>query len=87
MIRRYTSQPSPSPPNATTSEVANGVKLALAMLKEAGKPVDKPLVCRIDGNRAEEGRAILRDAQIPGVELVETMDEAARRAAQLAAGK
>jgi succinyl-CoA synthetase beta subunit len=68
-------------------EVANGVKLALAMLKEAGKPVDKPLVCRIDGNRAEEGRAILRDAQIPGVELVETMDEAARRAAQLAAGK
>ena len=68
-------------------EVANGVKLALAMLAEAGKPVDKPLVCRIDGNRAEEGRAILRDAQIPGVELVETMDEAARRAAQLAAGK
>ena len=68
-------------------EVANGVKLALAMLKEAGKPVDKPLVCRIDGNRAEEGRAILRDAGIPGVELVETMDEAARRAAQLAAGK
>ena len=68
-------------------EVANGVKLALAMLADAGKPVDKPLVCRIDGNRAEEGRAILRDAQIPGVELVETMDEAARRAAQLAAGK
>ena len=68
-------------------EVANGVKLALAMLEEAGKPVDKPLVCRIDGNRAEEGRAILRDAGIPGVELVETMDEAARRAAQLAAGK
>ena len=31
-----------------------------------------------------EGRAILREAQIPGVELVETMDEAARRAAQLA---
>jgi succinyl-CoA synthetase beta subunit len=68
-------------------EVANGVKLALAMLADAGKPVDKPLVCRIDGNRADEGRAILRDAGIPGVELVETMDEAARRAAQLAAGK
>ncbi len=68
-------------------EVANGVKLALAMLEEAGHPIDKPLVCRIDGNRAEEGRAILRDAGIPGVELVETMDEAARRAAQLAAGK
>ncbi len=66
-------------------EVANGVKLALAMLADAGKPVDKPLVCRIDGNRAEEGRAILREAGIPGVELVETMDEAARRAAELAA--
>jgi succinyl-CoA synthetase beta subunit len=66
-------------------EVANGIKLALAMLKEAGKPVDKPLVCRIDGNRAEEGRAILHDAQIPGVELVETMDGAARLAASLAA--
>ena len=32
--------------------------------KEAGKPVDKPLVCRIDGNRAEEGRAILRDINL-----------------------
>jgi succinyl-CoA synthetase beta subunit len=66
-------------------EVANGVKQALAMLAEQGKPVDKPLVCRIDGNRAEEGRAILLGAQIPGVELVETMDDAARRAAELAA--
>jgi succinyl-CoA synthetase beta subunit len=67
-------------------EVANGIKQALEMLGASGKPVDKPLVCRIDGNRAEEGRAILREAQIPGVELVETMDEAARRAAELAAG-
>ena len=66
-------------------EVANGVKQALAMLAEQGKPVDKPLVCRIDGNRAEEGRAILLAAAIPGVELVETMDDAARRAAELAA--
>lgn len=68
-------------------EVANGIKQALKMLGESGKPVDKPIVCRIDGNRAEEGRAILAEAQIPGVELAETMDEAARRAAQLAAGK
>ena len=66
-------------------EVANGVKAALATLGEAGKLRDKPLVCRIDGNRAEEGRAILLEAAIPGVELVETMDEAARRVAQLAA--
>jgi succinyl-CoA synthetase beta subunit len=66
-------------------EVANGVKLALTMLAEAGKAVDKPIVCRIDGNRAEEGRSILQTAAIPGLELVETMDEAARRVAELAA--
>ena len=66
-------------------EVANGIKFALKMLADAGKPVDKPLVCRIDGNRADEGRAILAEAAIPGVEMVETMDEAARRAAELAA--
>jgi succinyl-CoA synthetase beta subunit len=66
-------------------EVANGVKFAIKMLEDAGKPVDKPIVCRIDGNRAEEGRAILLEAGIPGVELVETMDDAARRVAELAA--
>jgi succinyl-CoA synthetase beta subunit len=66
-------------------EVANGVKFAIRLLADAGKPVDKPIVCRIDGNKAEEGRAILLEAAIPGVELVETMDEAARRVAELAA--
>jgi succinyl-CoA synthetase beta subunit len=65
-------------------EVANGVKYAIQMLGDAGTPVDKPIVCRIDGNKAEEGRAILLEAAIPGVELVETMDEAARRVAELA---
>ncbi len=66
-------------------EVANGVIQALQMLAAAGKKVDKPLVCRIDGNLAAEGRAILLAADLPGVELVETMDAAARRAAELAA--
>ena len=66
-------------------EVANGVKAAIAMLESTGRPVEKPIVCRIDGNLAEEGRAILLAAGIPGVELVETMDEAARRVAELAA--
>ncbi len=66
-------------------EVANGVKFAIRMLEEAGKPVTKPIVCRIDGNKAEEGRAILAEAAIPGVEMVETMDDAARRVAELAA--
>lgn len=66
-------------------EVANGVTSAIKLLGEAGKPVDKPIVCRIDGNRAQEGREILRAAAIPGVELVETMDDAAHRVAELAA--
>jgi len=35
--------------------------------------------------RAAEGRAILQDASLPGVEQVDTMDGAARRAAELAA--
>ncbi|MGV1003246.1 MAG: ADP-forming succinate--CoA ligase subunit beta [Candidatus Nanopelagicales bacterium] len=66
-------------------EVANGVVQAVGMLRERGDEVSKPIVCRIDGNNAKLGRQILRECGIPGIELVETMDEAARRAAQLAA--
>ena len=39
---------------------------------------------RLDGNNAEEGRRILDEAGDPVVEQVDTMDEAARRAAELA---
>jgi succinyl-CoA synthetase beta subunit len=42
-------------------------------------------VVRLDGNRAAQGRAILDEAGIPAVEQVATMDDAARRAAELAA--
>lgn len=66
--------------------VANGIIQAIAMLGERGEPVTKPLVCRIDGNNALEGRRILREANLDIVEIVDTMDEAARRVAQLAAG-
>jgi succinyl-CoA synthetase beta subunit len=55
------------------------------MLEERGEAVTKPIVCRIDGNNAAEGRAILLAAGLPVVELVETMDDAARRVAELAA--
>ena len=48
---------------------------------------DRPIVCRIDGNNAEEGRRILDNSGIALVERVETMDQAAKRVAQLAAGK
>jgi succinyl-CoA synthetase beta subunit len=44
-----------------------------------------PLVVRLDGNNAELGRQILADAKLSGVELVDTMDDAAKRAAELAA--
>jgi succinyl-CoA synthetase beta subunit len=65
--------------------VANGVVQAVELLASQGKPVDKPLVVRLDGNNADEGRRILVDANLPVVEMVETMDGAADRVAQLAA--
>jgi succinyl-CoA synthetase beta subunit len=65
--------------------VANGIISALALLKERGEQVTKPLVVRLDGNNAEEGRRILDSAADPLVTRVDTMDGAAQRAAELAA--
>ncbi len=65
--------------------VANGIVQALELLEQRGKRVTKPIVCRIDGNNAAEGRRILDEAEHDVIELVETMDEAARRVAELAA--
>jgi succinyl-CoA synthetase beta subunit len=65
--------------------VANGIVSAIAMLAEQGEPVSRPVVVRLDGNNAAEGRAILDQAGIAVVEQVATMDDAARRAAELAA--
>jgi succinyl-CoA synthetase beta subunit len=62
--------------------VANGIVSALQML---GDEATKPLVVRLDGNNVEEGRRILADANHPLVTVVDTMDGAARRAAELAA--
>ena len=64
--------------------VANGILQALALLGERGETVDKPLVVRLDGNNAEEGRRILDGADNPLVQRVDTMDGAADRAAELA---
>jgi succinyl-CoA synthetase beta subunit len=66
--------------------VANGIVSALGMLAERGDTVDRPIVVRLDGNNAAEGRRILEDAAINAVEQVGTMDGAARRAAELAKG-
>ena len=67
--------------------VANGVLQALQMLQEQGASLTKPIVCRIDGNNAEEGRRILMEANHPLIEIVDTMDDAARRVAELAAAR
>jgi succinyl-CoA synthetase beta subunit len=61
--------------------VANGIVQALEML---GDKETKPLVVRLDGNNVEEGRRILTEAGHPLVTLADTMDGAARKAAELA---
>jgi succinyl-CoA synthetase beta subunit len=65
-------------------EVANGIVSAIGMLTERGEHVDRPIVVRLDGNNAAEGRRILNEAAIGVVEQVSTMDGAARRSAELA---
>jgi succinyl-CoA synthetase beta subunit len=61
--------------------VANGIVGALETL---GDSATKPLVVRLDGNNVVEGRAILADRAHPLVTVVDTMDEAADKAAELA---
>lgn len=65
--------------------VANGIVQAFQLLGSRGEHVDVPLVVRLDGNNAELGRQILAAADLPKLEQVDTMDGAARRAAELAA--
>lgn len=62
-------------------EVASGIVGALDIL---GDEATKPLVVRLDGNNVEEGRRILNEANHPLVTLVDTMDGAADKAAELA---
>ncbi|HYQ33791.1 MAG TPA: ADP-forming succinate--CoA ligase subunit beta [Lapillicoccus sp.] len=62
--------------------VANGI---VGALKTLGDEATKPLVVRLDGNNVEEGRRILAEANHPLVTIEDTMDGAARRAAELAA--
>jgi succinyl-CoA synthetase beta subunit len=60
--------------------VANGIVRAFELLGT----VSKPVVVRLDGNNAPEGRRILDDAALPGLQRLDTMDDAARTAAELA---
>ncbi|MBS1695981.1 MAG: ADP-forming succinate--CoA ligase subunit beta [Actinobacteria bacterium] len=62
--------------------VATGIVEALKIL---GDEATKPLVVRLDGNNVDEGRAILDRANHPLVTQVDSMDNAADKAAELAA--
>jgi succinyl-CoA synthetase beta subunit len=62
--------------------VANGI---VGALQKLGDEETKPLVVRLDGNNVEEGRRILADFAHPHVTIVDTMDGAAAKAAELAA--
>lgn len=62
-------------------EVASGIVGALNIL---GDEATKPLVVRLDGNNVDEGRRILAEANHPLVTMVDTMDGAADKAAELA---
>ena len=64
-------------------EVAKGIVQAFKILAADGI-APKPLVVRLDGNNAELGRQILKEAALDHLEQVDTMDAAALRAAELA---
>jgi len=64
--------------------VADGIVQAVGLLTSRGETITKPLVVRLDGNNATQGRRILAEAALPGVLTEDTMDGAARLAAELA---
>jgi succinyl-CoA synthetase beta subunit len=61
-------------------EVARGILAALAAIEIA-----VPIVVRLDGTNAEEGRAILAESGLAQLHVEPTMIDAARRAVELAA--
>jgi succinyl-CoA synthetase beta subunit len=61
-------------------EVARGILTALERMK-----IELPIVVRLDGTNAEEGRRLLAEAAPPNLQVEPTMLEAAQRAVELAA--
>jgi succinyl-CoA synthetase beta subunit len=61
-------------------EVARGILQALDQIE-----IDEPIVVRLDGTNAEEGRQLLADAAPANLHVEPTMLDAARRAVELAA--
>ncbi len=62
-------------------EVARGILTALERLR-----IGVPIVVRLDGTNAEEGRAMLAEAPNPMLHVERTMLDAARRVVELAGG-
>jgi succinyl-CoA synthetase beta subunit len=60
-------------------EVARGILTALERMK-----LELPMVVRLDGTNAEEGRRLLQEAAPPNLHVEPTMLDAARRAVELA---
>jgi len=63
-------------------EVANGIITALSRVS-----IDAPIVIRLDGTNAEEGRAILQPHLNDQLQMAPTMLDAARKAVDLAAAR
>ena len=63
-------------------EVANGIITALGRVS-----IDAPIVIRLDGTNAEEGRAILAPHLNDALQMAPTMLDAARKAVELAAAR
>jgi succinyl-CoA synthetase beta subunit len=61
-------------------EVARGILQALGQMG-----IEDPIVVRLDGTNAEEGRGLLREAAPPNLHVEATMLDGARRAVELAA--
>jgi succinyl-CoA synthetase beta subunit len=62
-------------------EVARGILQALEQIS-----IEQPIVVRLDGTNAEEGRQLLQEAAPPNLHTEPTMLDAARRAVELAKG-
>ena len=63
-------------------EVANGIVQALGRVT-----IDAPIVIRLDGTNADDGRAILREHESDRLQSQPTMLDAARTAVELAGGR